>query len=626
MRCVFTNLLPPDGGSRDPCAVLLETTGVRDGQVEPLVLIDQPLAAASLARGERDALAPLFALSPEVFFLEEPEGAEVLAAHLRALGLPVFGPEDTEHRWRVADYGTWTAPILQNGLTLTAAPCGRLDRPGRASIAGLDLEQVGALLAAHQATLQGFLEPLPQRARGVVLEDQAADRWRLRALLQRVEQSGLFVRAVRERSPTPAAAMAAVEAVVEQRLRGRDVRLEAPGLAERPGLGGLQAQEAATTGLRWADDATRAVAFAALAASRRNGQHEAMVQQAVEDVLGPATGWVGAYHRHLHTPAARVVLLPTWQCELRCLYCAIGKTDAREMSPEVGHAALDVLLSAPTPQLELAFFGGEPLLRWELVRELCDRGTAEAEAQGRHLRVQITTNAWAMTEDILDDLARWDSHVQLSLDGDPSIQNQQRRPREAGDSYLRGPAAHLPGVHARGIDYRVIMVVTPKTAPHMAESFAHLLSLGARCIQLNYAIGIPWEAEDCAVYARGLQAIGQQIEAAWQAGRELTIINLEEPASAVRNNLHVTVDFDGTVYGGNAFLVQAARREQFALGHVDDGHAWHRYLADGKTDADIFANWKRRASLENTLRIGRVEASFVRFMQRRHAERLGAQR
>ena len=173
-------------------------------------------------------------------------------------------------------------------------------------------------------------------------------------------------------------------------------------------------------------------------------------------------------------------------------------------------------------------------------------------------------------------------------------------------------------MHARGIDYRVIMVITPDSVGQMAESFAHVLSLGARCIQLNYAIGIPWDQDACAAYAKGLQAIGAQIESVWENGGSLSIINLQELATAVRNNLHVTVDFDGTIYGGNAFLVQAAHRERFALGHVDDGHGWQRDMADGKTDADIFALWRRRASLANTRRVGNVEASFVRFMQARH--------
>jgi hypothetical protein len=56
---------------------------------------------------------------------------------------------------------------------------------------------------------------------------------------------------------------------------------------------------------------------------------------------------------------------------------------------------------------------------------------------------------------------------------------------------------------------------------------------------------------------------------------------------------------------------------------LDEHHGWHRYMVDGKSDADVFSNWKRRASVEETTRVGAVEASYVRWMQGRHPQRLG---
>ena len=294
------------------------------------------------------------------------------------------------------------------------------------------------------------------------------------------------------------------------------------------------------------------------------------------------------------------------------------------MSLATGHQSLDLLFSAPNRDLELVFFGGEPLLRWDLVKELCDTAAEKAMSQGRNFSVQITTNAWALTDEMLADMVRWNTHVQLSLDGDSEIQNLQRRPyRSDGDSYSRGPASHLEEFHAMGLDYRVIMVVSPNHVERMAASFFHLMDLGVRRIQVNYAIGMPWNVASCTQYAAAWAEIAERLESHWKSGGVLDVVNLRERVTSLRNNLHITVDYDGSIYGGNAFLVQKTEGDQFKLGHLNDRQAWHRYLVDGRTDADVFAHWKRPAGVDQATRVGGVEAAFVRHMQARHPKRLG---
>jgi sulfatase maturation enzyme AslB (radical SAM superfamily) len=416
--------------------------------------------------------------------------------------------------------------------------------------------------------------------------------------------------------------LAAVESVA-----GRPVRVQSAGFdgtVSLDDLGRLVDECAPTSLARRADDSVRIACFQGLALTRLDGSHSTHAETLVEATLGPVDSWIGAYRRHLHTREARVVLVPTWQCELRCVYCTIGKTGGKEMDDVVGMESLDLLFSAPSPDLCLAFFGGEPLLRWPLVRRLCDAATERARSEGRTLSIQLTTNAWALTEEIASAMAKWNIHLQLSLDGDEATQNAQRKPwGGAGDSYERGPAKHIESMHKYGVNYQVIMVVTPKNVSDMARNFQHLIDLGARCVQLNYAIGIPWSVEAAEQYAEGLQAISERVEAVWADGGEFDWVNVRETVTAVRNNLHVTVDFDGSIYGGNAFLFQAVSREEFLLGELKDRHSWHRYMVDGRSDADVFAHWKRRATVVETTRVGSVVASFVRWMQARHPERLG---
>jgi len=637
MRAIFCDLLPTEVQVSDPCAVLLRTNGRRGGPkaaAEAVVLIDRRLALARVAAGAEDDLSPLFALNPQDFHVMadgDPAQIQALVALCSAHGpVHVGDPAQPPQPWFIDDYGVYNADILMNGLTISAAPTGFVRRLGLISKGCTDPTEIeGAVLDfVRRARAEPGVDL--SRALSLVLDGGLENRWQNRHMIQVAERQGMVLKGLVLRTIAPEVVTTALEEAVFHGLLGRPVAVRCPqaGLdcPEIPRLKDLKNHVLGVLGphRRRADDATRATCFRALAASRFEGGHSQKIEAEICELLGPTDVWIAAYRRHLKTPAARVVLLPTWQCELRCVYCAIAKTDAREMSEAVGISAVSLLFSAPTPKLTLAFFGGEPLLRWPLVAKLCEQAVSRAATEGRELDVQITTNAWALTEDQIIQMKRWNTHLQLSLDGDERTQNAQRKPLESGgDSYARGPAAHLDTLHRHGLDYRLIMVVSPSTVAQMVDNFEHLVGLGARCIQLNYAIGIPWDVAASEQYAAGLACIGERVEALWASGHLLDWVNLREAPVSVRNNLHVTVDFDGTVYGGNAFLVQASGREKFRLGNLDEHHGWHRYMVDGKSDADVFSNWKRRASVEETTRVGAVEASYVRWMQGRHPQRLG---
>ena len=637
MRAIFTDLLPADLRMGDPCAVLLQTVARRGGSKEAVILVDQRLAEARVAAGAGADLDPLRALKPTSIHMmlgEDPSQTEALAEALTG-GAPVEIASSNTHPepWVIEDYGEWTTQILMNGLTITDRPEGFVSRPGRLSRQGKEIHELAKAISDFGARVAATPNLDTARALRLVLDGGLERRWNNRLLVDTAARCGLRLSGLVVRSMDDTTVLSALEEAVFHGLSGRAVSLTSSsggpvcGLPVRPSLGDLAAYASHLSdspARRRADDCVRVTGFRALAASRFESGHSAEIESRLSEVIGPTEDWIVAYRRHIRTPAARVVLLPTWQCELRCVYCAIGKTGDREMTDAVGDDALDLLFSAPTHRLTLAFFGGEPLLRWPLVSRLCDAAVDRALAEGREVDVQITTNAWALTEAQIIHMVQWNTHLQLSLDGDPATQNAQRKPRSGeGDSYARGPAHHLDALHRHGLDYRMIMVVSPANVSDMVSNFEHLMDLGVRCIQLNYAIGIPWNVAAAEAYATGLAQIGERVEAHWSAGGVLDWVNLREAPVKVRNNLHVTVDFDGGVYGGNAFLVQAAGREAFLLGALSDGHSWHRYMADGKTDADVFANWKRRASLEETHRVGSVEVSYVRWMQARHQDRLG---
>lgn len=119
-------------------------------------------------------------------------------------------------------------------------------------------------------------------------------------------------------------------------------------------------------------------------------------------------------------------------CDLRCRYCfastgSFGGKRAR-MSFEVGAAALDYLLehSGKRRFLEVDFFGGEPLLNINVVKQLVAYGREREKEYGKTLRFTFTTNCVGLTPEISAWAEAENVSVVLSHDGRPEVHDRQR--------------------------------------------------------------------------------------------------------------------------------------------------------------------------------------------------------
>ncbi len=119
-------------------------------------------------------------------------------------------------------------------------------------------------------------------------------------------------------------------------------------------------------------------------------------------------------------------------CNLNCSYCfaSQGKFhgDRALMSFEVGKRALDFLIenSGSRRNLEVDFFGGEPLMNWELVKRLVAYARSVEKQAGKNFRFTLTTNGMLIDDDVIDFANREMSNVVLSLDGRREIHDRFR--------------------------------------------------------------------------------------------------------------------------------------------------------------------------------------------------------
>ena len=128
-------------------------------------------------------------------------------------------------------------------------------------------------------------------------------------------------------------------------------------------------------------------------------------------------------------------------CNLACKYCFAeeGEYHGRRalMSFEVGKKALDFLIenSGNRRNLEVDFFGGEPLMNWEVVKQLVEYGRSKEKEHNKNFRFTLTTNGVLLKDEIMEFQNKEKSKEHLSLDGRKEVNDMMRPFRNGKGSY-----------------------------------------------------------------------------------------------------------------------------------------------------------------------------------------------
>ncbi len=128
-------------------------------------------------------------------------------------------------------------------------------------------------------------------------------------------------------------------------------------------------------------------------------------------------------------------------CNLACRYCFAeeGEYHGRRalMSYEVGKKALDFLIanSGSRRNLEVDFFGGEPLMNWQVVKDLVAYGREQEKIHNKNFRFTLTTNGVLLNDEVMEFCNREMANVVLSIDGRKEVHDYMRPFRKGKGSY-----------------------------------------------------------------------------------------------------------------------------------------------------------------------------------------------
>ena len=276
-------------------------------------------------------------------------------------------------------------------------------------------------------------------------------------------------------------------------------------------------------------------------------------------------------------------------CNLACKYCFAeeGEYHGRRalMSFEVGKKALDFLVenSGNRRNLEVDFFGGEPLMNWQVVKDLVAYGRSLEEPHHKKFRFTLTTNGVLLNDEVMEFCNREMANVVLSIDGRKEVHDYMRPFRKGAGSYDLIVPKFQKFAELRHQDKYYVRGTFTHYNTDFAADVLHLADLGFKQISVEPVVAPP--TEDYAIREEDLPVIFEQYDI---LAREM--IKREKEGRGF-NFFHFMIDLTGgpCVYkrlsgcgSGTEYLAvtpwgdfypchQFVGQEDFCLGNVYEG-------------------------------------------------------
>lgn len=203
-------------------------------------------------------------------------------------------------------------------------------------------------------------------------------------------------------------------------------------------------------------------------------------------------------------------------CNLNCEYCFAGQgkyygEDAL-MSFEVGKQALDFLVknSGSRKNLEVDFFGGEPLVNFEVVKQLVQYARSIETENNKHFRFTLTTNGVLLNDDVIDFLNQEMDNVVLSLDGRKEVHDKLRKNLSGQGSYDIIVPKFKNFVEKRGNKEYYMRGTFTRGNLDFTNDIFHMADLGFKELSMEPVVASP--DKDYALKEEDLDKIYEQYE------------------------------------------------------------------------------------------------------------------
>ncbi len=276
-------------------------------------------------------------------------------------------------------------------------------------------------------------------------------------------------------------------------------------------------------------------------------------------------------------------------CNLACKYCFAeeGEYHGRRalMSYEVGKKALDFLIekSGNRHNLEVDFFGGEPLMNFQVVKDLVAYGRQQEKLHNKRFRFTLTTNGLLLDDDIMEFANKEMDNVVLSIDGRKEVHDHMRPSRNGKGSYDIILPKFIKLAESRNQNNYYVRGTFTHNNLDFSEDVIHLAELGFKQISMEPVVSLPGEPysiteEDIPKICDEYDKLAQYMIQAKKEGKGFNFFHFMldlsgGPCVAKRlsgcgtGTEYLAVTPWGDIYPCHQFVGE----EGFLLGNVDEG-------------------------------------------------------
>ncbi|MBQ3104810.1 MAG: thioether cross-link-forming SCIFF peptide maturase [Lachnospiraceae bacterium] len=263
-------------------------------------------------------------------------------------------------------------------------------------------------------------------------------------------------------------------------------------------------------------------------------------------------------------------------CNLACRYCFAeeGEYHGRRalMSYEVGRKALDFLVanSGSRINLEVDFFGGEPLMNWDVVKQLVAYGRSLEEPHNKKFRFTLTTNGVLLNDEIMEFVNREMSNLVLSIDGRREVHDRMRPFRGGQGSYDKVAETFRRAAESRQQKEYYVRGTFTRNNLDFTQDVLHLADQGFEQISVEPVVADP--KEDYAIREEDIPAILEEYD---RLAKELLA---RRKAGRGVNFFHFMIDLKGGPCVAKRLSGCGAGTEYLAVTPWGDLYPCHQFV------------------------------------------------
>ncbi len=290
-----------------------------------------------------------------------------------------------------------------------------------------------------------------------------------------------------------------------------------------------------------------------------------------------------------HSPVKAMCLHISHDCNLRCKYCFADEGayhQRRElMSAETGCRAIDFLIekSGSRKNLEVDFFGGEPLMNFEAVKAVVEYAREQEKLHDKNFRFTLTTNGVLLNDENIEYMNKEMSNVVLSLDGTKETNDRVRVKVDGSGSYESIVPKLLKVAESRNQDSYYVRGTFTRYNLNFADDVLHLADLGFEQTSVEPVVcdGTPDYAlreEDLPVLFEEYEKLAEEYVKRRKDGRWFNffhfMIDLEQGPCVIKRLSgcgagceYLAVAPNGDIYPCHQFV----GNEEYKMGNLSDG-------------------------------------------------------